>query len=225
MNYKKLIDMYLVGDLNSVEKDLLYRELSTNEDLREYFEEQINFNQVFFKDYQTITVPSELTNEIFANLKFNIPNKSYVPKPITPPAFIAKFKTHLFKFIPYFASSVLGSVFTFLLLWLIFPFPRFETTKFGSLNLNNELGIQVGQAVKVSKPFVESNETEQLNKLEREFLRKLDRYYSKYLQNNNQIELKPVESLQNESRQIIEQANTKIHLSEHYFNKFKKIPS
>ncbi|MFN3781399.1 MAG: hypothetical protein ACK4SO_04410, partial [Candidatus Kapaibacteriota bacterium] len=153
MNYKKLIDMYLLGDLNSVEKDLLFRELSTNEELREYFEEQINFNQVFFKDYQTITIPSELTNDVFAKLNFKIPNTSHISKPIPQPAFIKKLKTHFSKFIPYLASSILGSVCTFLLIWLFIPYPRTDVANFGSSNLSNEIGIPVGQAIVTPKAY------------------------------------------------------------------------
>ncbi len=224
MNYKKLIDMYLVGDLNLVEKDLLFRELSTNEELREYFEEQINFNQIFFKDYQTITVPSELTNDIFAKLNFNIPNTNHISTTIPQPAFIEKLKTHFSKFIPYFASSILGSVCTFLLLWLFIPYPRLVTTINEGSNLSNEIGIPVGHAIEMSKASVESGETNQLDKFERTFLRALDKYLSKYLQNNNQMSLKPVEVLQNENPEIIEQTNTK-HASQNIvFRSFKQSP-
>lgn len=209
MNFKKLIDLYLEGDLNSVEKDLLFRELSTNQDLREYFEDQINFNQVFLKDYQAITVPSELTNEIFAKLNFKIPNKGYETKASTQPTFITKFKTHFSKFIPYFASSILGSICTFLLLWLFIPMPRQNTTTFVSSNLSNELGIPVGQTIALSKPLAETNETKQFDKFEQVLPRILDKYFSKYLQKENTNGYKPIEVLRTENQDIIEPTDTK----------------
>ncbi len=121
MDYTKLIDLYLEGELNTIEKDLLFAELSRNPELREYFDQQIQFNQLFQKDFQTISPPIESTNYIFSSLNFKIPNSSFPQPHNAPTPFFLKFNQMLFKYLPYVASSIIGGLVTFVLIWLLIP--------------------------------------------------------------------------------------------------------
>ncbi len=124
MDYPKLIDLYLEGELSSVEQDLLFAELSKNPELRELFDQQIKFHLLIQRDYFKIVPPVESTNYIFSSVNFKIPNSGYVPGSSggkivaafnNTKQFIAKHFSNVF-------SSIVASGLTFLLLWLLLPF-------------------------------------------------------------------------------------------------------
>lgn len=124
MDYSKLIDLYLEGELNTIEKDLLFAELSRNPELREYFDQQIQFNQLFQKDFQTISPPIEATNYIFSSLNFKIPNSNFPHPHNVPTPFFLKFKQMLLKYLPFITSSVIGGLVSFVLIWFLIPRER-----------------------------------------------------------------------------------------------------
>lgn len=124
MDYSKLIDSYLEGELSSVEQDLLFAELSKNPELRELFDSEIKLRLFAQKDYSQITPPVESTNYIFSAVNFKIPNSGY---PLGPSGgkFIAAFynaKQFIGRNLPYIVSSAVASALTFFLLWLLLPF-------------------------------------------------------------------------------------------------------
>jgi hypothetical protein len=128
MDYSKLIDLYLEGELSSVEQDLLFAELSKNPELRELFDSEIKLHLFVQKDYSQITPPVESTNYIFSAANFKIPNSGYSPGS-SGGKFIAAFnnaKQFIGKNLSYIVSSVVGSALTFFLLWLLLPFGTTE---------------------------------------------------------------------------------------------------
>ncbi|MCX7909637.1 MAG: hypothetical protein N2560_09000 [Ignavibacteria bacterium] len=185
MDYTKLVDLFLEGELSSVEKEILFRELSQNQELQEYFETQIQFNQLFQKDLNTITVPSDATNTIFASLSFKIPNSETVVQDPSQTAFVS-FKRILSKYAPYFSSSVIGGIITFLLLWLLLPTKFPTTTLIQQNNLSSEQGIPLGVANEVPK-IQASKEPIQTNAVDIEKLisKALENWFATHFQNGN----------------------------------------
>lgn len=124
MDYSKLIDSYLEGELSSVEQDLLFAELSKNPELRELFDSEIKLHLHIQKDYSQITPPVESTNYIFSAVNFKIPNSGY-SSGLSGGKFIAVFnnaRQFIGRNLSYIVSSVVGSALTFFLLWLLLPF-------------------------------------------------------------------------------------------------------
>lgn len=183
MDYTKLVDLYLEGELSSVEKDLLFKELSQNQSLRDYLEEQLQFNQFIQKDLQSISVPSEVTNSIFASLNFSIPNEATLQSPPISSVLWVNFKQFLTKYVPYLVSSIVGGVVTFLLLWFLLPWAN-QTNVGSRANLSQEPGIPLGVASEV--PKITSNkeivpESVNFDKIIRETIEKwLSNYFNNY---------------------------------------------
>jgi hypothetical protein len=187
MDYTKLIDLYLEGELNSIEKELLFSELSKNQELREYFEEQIRFNQLFQRDSQSITVPSDVTNNVFAALNFKIPNADAVPKVGIAYKYFSALRGFFAKYVPYFASSVIGGLVAFALLWLLLPLWKPAPIESTRSNLAVETGIPVGAANEVPKVSAGREViTERVNyeKIIREALEKLLANYISNVERN-----------------------------------------
>jgi len=151
MDYIKLIDLYLEGELNQVEKDLLFAELSRNPELREYFEQQMQFNHLFQMDMQTISPPLDATNYIFSTLNFRIPNSAF-PRPIPAPlGVLSNMKQILTKYVPFVASSVIGGLVSFVLLWFFIPSERAVDAIQQETQIVSQPGIPLGSAVEVPK--------------------------------------------------------------------------
>ncbi len=144
MDYTRLVDLYLEGEINPIEKDLLYRELSQNQELQEYLEEQIQFSKLFQNDFKTISVPSDATNGVFASLNFKIPNVATTPSVPIYPKFLSNLKQFFGKFTPFFASSLVGGAVTFFLAWLFLPL------NFNIESLNNQANLSSGKEIPIA---------------------------------------------------------------------------
>lgn len=128
MDYSKLIDSYLEGELSSAEQDLLFAELSKSSELRELFDSEIKLRLHIQKDYAQIIPPIESTNYIFSAVNFRIPNSGYYPGS-SGGRFAAAFnnaKQFIGRNLSYIVSSVVGSALTFFLLWFLLPFGTTE---------------------------------------------------------------------------------------------------
>ena len=73
MEYTELIHHYLDGELQSPEEQVLFSELSHNEQLRVDFSHQVKIQSAAQNDISTISTPIESTNAVFAALGFQIP--------------------------------------------------------------------------------------------------------------------------------------------------------
>lgn len=183
MDYTKLIDLYFEGELNSVERELLFKELAQNTELQEYFENQIQFYQLFQKDLQTITIPAEVTNSIYSALNFNIPNAKYVATPSALSKFIVGLRTLSTRFLPYVVSSIVGGLVTFLLLWMFLPLNNKIEYNNGTINLATEQGIPVGNAAEVPKIVAGVEVANEKVQIEEVVLQTLEKWFANYLQN------------------------------------------
>lgn len=76
MEYSRLINDYLEGELHPVLEDKLFAELALNQDLRFELNKQIKLQMLTRSDMNNITIPSESTEAIFSNLGFSIPSAS-----------------------------------------------------------------------------------------------------------------------------------------------------
>jgi hypothetical protein len=76
MEYSRLINDYLEGELHPVLEDKLFSELALNQDLRFELNKQIKIHLLTKSDMHNITIPSESTEAIFGNLGFSIPSAS-----------------------------------------------------------------------------------------------------------------------------------------------------
>lgn len=188
MDYTKLVDLYLEGELTSVEKELLFKELAQNESLRVYLEEQLKFNQLIQKDLQSISVPSDVTNSIFASLNFSIPNEAALPRPPFEITFWGNIKQFLLKYVPYFASSIVGGVVTFLLLWNLLPIGN-QTNNSYQMNLSNEQGVPLGVATEVPKIAAHEESLSRNANFEKIIRETLDKWLSKYFNNFNNLNI------------------------------------
>ncbi len=210
MDYLKLIDLYLEGELNGVEKELLFKEMANNPELQEYLEQQIQFSQLFYKDMQTITVPAEVTNSVFSALNFNIPNAKYVPSTPLILNFWSALQRFATRFLPYVASSLVGGLIAFALLWWFLPNGNLVQNPIGQTNLVAEQGVPVGTAQEV--PQITSGKEQLFTKkdVERILQQTLEKYFANLLQ-NNYITSNSSQSLTNEevpSNITIEQSPT-----------------
>ncbi len=90
MLYGKLIHDYLDGTLDSSSEDILFAELSVNQDVRREFQTQTRLNAAVQKDMSRTTTPVEATQGVFASLGFALPqadtDNTPVPLPIPPAA-------------------------------------------------------------------------------------------------------------------------------------------
>ncbi|MFN8359435.1 MAG: hypothetical protein U0264_05915 [Candidatus Kapaibacterium sp.] len=90
MPYGKLIHDYLDGTLDSSSEDILFAELSVNQDVRREFQTQTRLNAAVQKDMSRTTTPVEATQAVFASLGFALPQADTdtppVPLPIPPAA-------------------------------------------------------------------------------------------------------------------------------------------
>ncbi len=76
MEYSRLINDYLEGELHPVLEDNLFSELALNQDLRFELNKQIKIHMLIKSNMNSITIPSESTEAIFGNLGFSIPSAS-----------------------------------------------------------------------------------------------------------------------------------------------------
>lgn len=183
MDYTKLIDLYLEGELNSLQRELLFKELAQNLELQEYLEQQIQFNQLFQKDMQSISVPAEVTNRIYSALNFKIPNARYVTTPTAISTFLAGLRNSVLRYLPYFASSIVGGIVTFVLLWMFLPSNNTVEYNNGKVNLATEQGIPVGNAIEVPKVVAGKEVTLGRAQIERVVRETLEKWFANYLPN------------------------------------------
>lgn len=78
MDYSRLIHDYLDSEITSTSEEVLFKELSSNNELRSEFNTQLQLHLVAQNDISTISTPIESTNMIFSTLGFNIPSSSYL---------------------------------------------------------------------------------------------------------------------------------------------------
>ena len=188
MDYIKLIDLYLEGELNQVEKDLLFAELSRNPELREYFDQQMQFNQLFQKDMQSIAPPLDATNYIFSSLDFKIPNSAYPRTSPAPLGLLYNFKQIVAKYFPFVASSIFGGLVSFVLLWIFIPWQQTAEPVQQGIQVVSQPGIPVGSAVEVPKIVATENKTYTMPvaNLERAFQSAFEKWLRQFnLQANN----------------------------------------
>lgn len=181
MDYTRLVDLYLEGEINPIEKDLLYRELSQNQELQEYLEEQIQFSKLFQNDFKTISVPSDATNAVFASLNFKIPNVATTPSVPIYPKFVANLKQFFGKFAPFFASSLVGGAVTFFLAWLFLPL------NFKIESLNNQANLSSGKEIPIATtkeiPNISTSREIKAVNIERIIKETLENWLANYFKN------------------------------------------
>lgn len=73
MSYSKLIHDYLDGELNTTQEDVLFAELSGNEEVRGEFNRQMKLHGAARSDASFISPPPERTGAVFAALGFSAP--------------------------------------------------------------------------------------------------------------------------------------------------------
>ncbi|MGA2297836.1 MAG: hypothetical protein ABSG15_09850 [FCB group bacterium] len=78
MEYSRLIHDYLDGELDNVNQDVLFSELSHNQDLRIDFNRQVKLQIAAQNDLSALAPPAHTTNAIFASLGFSIPSQTFL---------------------------------------------------------------------------------------------------------------------------------------------------
>ena len=72
-----IINRYFDEGLPQNEEEILFKELSDSQEVRNIFNQHLKLNITTFRDISNITPPIETTEEIFKTLGFSIPNNVY----------------------------------------------------------------------------------------------------------------------------------------------------
>ncbi|MGC8749001.1 MAG: hypothetical protein ACP5RR_09035 [Candidatus Kapaibacteriota bacterium] len=195
MDYSKLIDLYLEGELNSVEKDLLFKELARNSELQEYLEQQIQFNNLFQKDMQNISVPADVTNNVYSSLNFKIPNMS---APKAAPIVLTGLQNFASRVLPNLLSGIFGGLVTFVLLWLFF----LNRNQIG-YNSVMEKSVPVGSAVEVPKVVANKETTTEKVNIEKVVRETLEKWLANYLKSKETNEPQQYTSSVEQNQELI----------------------
>lgn len=116
MLYGKLIHDYLDGTLESTEEDMLFAEMSANQEVRREFQLQTKLNSAIKKDMSLATTPVDAIQAVFTSLGFALPTNSQSSTPLPPAHTQVGFWT---KFYPHILTSFLsGLVTAIMFLWL-----------------------------------------------------------------------------------------------------------
>ena len=155
MNYNDLIHQFLDGELDSVNEDVLFSNLSNNTEIREMFKQQVQLHLLTQNDMASITTPSESTNYIFSNLGLSVPPiEKPVPKhPIPVPLFEKHILSHYNKYL----TTALTAIISIALTSLFFLLNQQEFTN-SNLNFTSvEKGNQSSQNYPVSSNIENTN--------------------------------------------------------------------
>ncbi|MBI3257901.1 MAG: hypothetical protein HYZ54_00220 [Ignavibacteriae bacterium] len=117
MLYGKLIHDYLDGSLDSNEEDLLFAEMSANQEVRREFQLQAKLNSTIKKDMSLATTPVEATQAVFASLGFALPSNS--ENNIAPTPVPSAGKGFWIQFYPHIITALLSGFFTAILIMLL----------------------------------------------------------------------------------------------------------
>lgn len=114
MNYNDLIHQFLDGELDSVNEDVLFSNLSNNTEIREMFKQQVQLHLLTQNDMASITTPSESTNYIFSSLGLSVPpiQKPAPKHPIPVPLFEKHILSHNNKYLTTALTAIISIALT-----------------------------------------------------------------------------------------------------------------